>query len=130
MFRTTIFSMSEQNEKNLINFIATTIEGMRYRVDNHMATKEGLAALKEQMVTKRELATLKDLVTTKADISRVEANLVALREPMATKNDVARVEASMDTQTTAIRGDIGQVQVRLDLIDRANCTSGTDRYRN
>jgi translation initiation factor 6 (eIF-6) len=129
MLRTTIDFMSDEKDKNLIDFIAATVEAMRDRIDNQMATKGDLAALKEQMATKRELAELKDLVATKSDITRVEANLATLKEQVAMKNDVARVEASLDTKTTAIRGDIGQVQVRLDSIDRPQTTRvGRDRH--
>lgn len=50
---------------------------------------------------------------------RVESNLASLKDQMATKNDVARVESWLDVKTTAIRGDIERVQLRLDSIDHA-----------
>jgi len=119
MFRNTISSMGEEKDKNLLGFIAATVEGMLDRMDNHMATKDDLAALKGQMATKRELAELKDVMATKTDITRLEANLAGLEERMANKNDVARVESKLDVKTTAIRGDIERVQLRLDSIDHA-----------
>jgi hypothetical protein len=124
--------MPEQNDNNLIHFIANTVETLRARLDtiseqmatkadlvnlrdqvavdivnlrDQMATKEELAALKEQMATKEDLATLRDQMATKEDLGRVESNL-------------ARVESTLDAKTTAIRGDIEQVQIRLDSIDR------------
>lgn len=42
-----------------------------------------------------------------------------MRDQMATKNDIARLEAKIEMETTAIRGDIEQVNLRLDSIDRA-----------
>jgi hypothetical protein len=124
--------MPEQDDKNLIHFIATTVETLRGRLDtiseqmatkvdlaslrdqvavdianlrDQMATKEDLAELKDQMATKEDLAALKDEMATKDDLGRVESNL-------------ARVESNLDAKTTAIRGDIEQVQIRLDSIDR------------
>lgn len=103
--------MSEEKDRNLINFIAATVEATRDRMDtmqndlsalkDQMATKNDLAALKDQMATKKELAELKDQMATNSD-------LAALKDQMATKNDVV-----------IIRGDIEQVQVRLDSIDHA-----------
>jgi hypothetical protein len=122
MFRNTISSMSEEKDKNLIDFIATTVESMRDRIDtmgDRMATKEDLAALKDQMATKRELAALKDLMATKADVARIESNLTALKEQMATKADLAVLKDQVATKNDVviIRGDIEQVQIRLDSID-------------
>jgi len=117
--------MPEQNDKNLIHFIATTVETLRARLDTiseQMATKADLANLrdqvavdlanlKEQMATKQDLAALQNQMATKED-------LAALKDQMATKDDLARVELIVDAKTTAIRGDIEQVQIRLDSIDR------------
>jgi hypothetical protein len=106
--------MSERNDNNLINFIATTVETMR----EQMATKDDIVRLesrmetmREQMATKEELATLRDQMVTKDE-------LATLRDQMATKKDLARVESTLDSRTTAIRGDIEQVHIRLDSIDR------------
>jgi hypothetical protein len=102
--------VSEQNS-NLLNYIAATVETLRDQIAtirDQMATKADLAALREQMATKAELAAVKD------DIARIEA-------VMATKDDIARLESRMATKVemVAVRGDIEQVQLRLDSIDRA-----------
>ncbi len=81
--------MSEQrpdDSKDLLNFIASTVETMR------------------------------DQMATKSDLARVESGLEA---KMATKNDLARLEAKMDAGFAAVRGDIEQVQLRVDSIERA-----------
>ena len=107
--------VSEQNS-NLLNFIAATVETMR----DQMATKADLAALKEQMATKAELAAIKD------DLAGVKDDLASVRSEMATKSDLtvvktdlARLEERMENNFTAVRGDFEQVHLRLDSIDRA-----------
>lgn len=109
--------MAEPKDNNLLNFIATTIETMR----DQMATKDDLVKietkierLRDQMATKEDLAALEDRMATKAD-------LAALEDRMATKADLAALEDRMATKidVAAIRGDVEQVQVRLDSIDRA-----------
>ena len=107
--------MSSENDHELINFIAATVETMR----EQMATKDDIVRLesrmetmREQMVTKDELArveaSLREDMATKDDLARVEASL---REDMATKNDLSRLETTM-------RGEFEQVHIRLDSIDR------------
>jgi hypothetical protein len=106
-------SMAGENN-NLINFIATTVEALRTRVDTiseQMATKvaianlrDEMATLRDQMATKEELAAVKDQMATKAD-------LAALRSEMATKDDLRRLETTM-------RGEFEQVHIRMDSIDR------------
>ncbi len=66
---------------------------------------------------------MREQMATKEDLASVEAKL---REDMATKQDLARVESglgrvesSLDAKTVAIRGDIEQLHIRLDSIDRA-----------
>jgi hypothetical protein len=117
--------MPEQNDKNLIHFVATTVETLRGSLDTiseQMATRVDLANLsdqiavdmanlRDQMATREDLAALRDQMATKED-------LAALKDQMATKDDLARVELNFDAKTSAIRGDIEQVQIRLDSIDR------------
>src|SRR3989442_15061537 len=70
--------MSESNDHNLINFIASTVEAMRVRIDTiseQMATKVVLANLRDKMATKQELAALRDEMATKDDLARVESNV-------------------------------------------------------
>jgi hypothetical protein len=118
MLRATITSVSD-NDKNLINFIATTVETVRDQVENlrgqvdtmgtQMVTKDDLAAFKEQVATKKELASVKD------DLARMATkdDLTALGKEMATKNDLSRLETTM-------HGEFEQVHLRLDSIDRSH----------
>ncbi|HEV7798055.1 MAG TPA: hypothetical protein VGO73_07860 [Pyrinomonadaceae bacterium] len=110
--------MSGQDDNNLLNFIATTVEALRNQIDTlreQMATKDDIVRLesrleimREQMATKDELAAVRDQMATKADLARVESKL---REEMATKNDLGRLETTM-------HGEFERVHIRLDSIDR------------
>src|ERR1700704_4828093 len=73
-------SMPEENDHELINFIAATVETMR----EQLATKDDIIRLESRMEVMREQ------MATKEDLLRVESSL---REEMATKEDLARVEA-------------------------------------
>ena len=115
-------SMSGQNDNNLINFIATAVETMRHRLDT----------ISDQMATKIDLASLREQMARKDDLARVESNLESLQDrvdtisgQMATKEylarvepGLARIESTLEARTAAIRGDIEQVHIRLDSIDR------------
>ena len=110
--------MSGQDDNNLINFIATTVETMR----EQMATKEDLVRVESrlesmreridiiegQMATKEELAAVKEQMATKDDLS-------ALKEQMATKDDLSRL-------ATTVRGDFEQVHFRFDTLERVMAT--------
>jgi len=125
MLRATIPSVSGENDQNLINFIASTVETMRVRIDTiseQMATKLDLAnlrdELREEMATKEDLAALKedlaalkDEMVTKGDLARVESNLARVESQMATKDGLARLETTM-------HGEFEQVHIRIDSIDR------------
>ncbi|HYJ85345.1 MAG TPA: hypothetical protein VEW46_04765 [Pyrinomonadaceae bacterium] len=104
--------VSEQNS-NLLNYIGATVETLR----------DQIATMRDQMATKADLAALREQMATKADLAAVKDDVAAIREQMATKKDLAhlesRLELRIDTKTTAIRGDVEQVQLRLDSIDRA-----------
>jgi len=52
--------------------------------------------------------TMRDQMVTKGDI-----------EQMATKSELVRLEDKMEANFTAVRGDIEQVHLRLDSIERA-----------
>jgi hypothetical protein len=52
-------------------------------------------------------------------INFIAATVETMRDQMATKSDIARLEAKIEVETTAIRGDIEQISLRLDSIDRA-----------
>jgi hypothetical protein len=110
-------SMAGKND-NLINFIATTVEALRTRVDmisEQMATKVDLANLRDEMATKDDLAALRnetraDLVAIRNEMATKDG-LIAIRNEMATKNDLGRLETTM-------RGEFEQVHIRMDSIDR------------
>jgi hypothetical protein len=111
-------SMSGENDHELINFIATTVEALRARVDEiseQMATKVDIANLKDEM------ATIREQMATKNDLARVEASL---GEDMATKDELATVRLEMATKNdlsrleTTMHGDFEQVHIRLDSLDR------------
>lgn len=102
-------SMSGENDNNLINFIATTVETMR----EQMATKGDLVHIESRMESMRErIETISEQMATKEELARVESNLARV------ESNLARVESTLDVRTTAIRGDIEQVHIRLDSIDR------------
>ncbi len=104
--------VSEQNS-NLLNYIASTVETMR----------DQIATIRDQMATKADLAELREEMATKAELAVVKDEIAAIRAQLATRKDLASLEARLelriDTKTTAIRGDVEQVQLRLDSIDRA-----------
>ena len=106
--------MSGENDNNLINFIATTVEALRARIDtisDRMATKVDLANLKDQMAAlEDQMATKDDLAALKAEMATKE-DLAALKAEMATKNDMGRLETTM-------KGEFERVHIRLDSIDR------------
>jgi hypothetical protein len=52
--------------------------------------------------------TMRDQMATKTDLDQ-----------MATKSDLAQVEGRLTVEITAVRGDIEQIHLRLDSIDRA-----------
>ena len=97
-------SVAESNDNNLIGFIASTVENLR----------DDVATMREQMATKEDLARLE---------GQFGERLEAIREQMATKQDLARLEGQLserlDASTTALRGDLEQVHLRLDGIEHA-----------
>ena len=56
-------------------------------------------------------------------VETMRDDVASLREQMATKDDLARLEVrfsdKLDVSITAVRGDIEQIHVRLDAIERA-----------
>ena len=129
MLRATIVSVSEENNKNLINFIATTVETLRDQFEvmrNQMVTKEDLAAVKEQMATKKELALVKDEIAAIKDQMATKKELAELKDQMATKKELAAVNDQMATNLNRLEitmhGEFEQVHLRLDSIDRSLST--------
>jgi hypothetical protein len=84
------------NNGNLINFIATTVETMR---DQMGTMRDQVVTVHEQMVTMHD-------------------QMITMHDQMATKSDIARLEDKLRVESAAIRGDIEQVHLRLDSIDK------------
>jgi len=78
-----------ESSENLIGFIASTVEKLRDEVAN----------MREQMATKADLRQ----VATKEDLARLDG----------------RLSERLEAATTGIRGDIEQVHLGLDGIERA-----------
>jgi len=78
-----------ESNENLIGFIASTVEKLRDEVAN----------MREQMATKADLRQ----IATKEDLARLDG----------------RLSERLEAATTGIRGDIEQVHLRLDGIERA-----------
>jgi len=127
--------MPESNDHNLINFIASTVEALRVRIDTiseQMATKVDLANLRDEMATKAELAALSNEMATKGDLGRVESNLGRVESNLGrvesnlarVESNLARVESQMATKDglarleTTMQGEFEQVHIRIDSIDR------------
>ena len=93
--------MNDSDDDNLIGFIAGTVEGLREQV-----------------------GTMSGQMTTKEDLARLEGQMETMRDQMATKEDLARLEGrlseKLNVSTTAIRGDIEQVHLRMDGIEHAS----------
>src|ERR1043165_1568169 len=112
-------SNQEPENNNLINFIATTVETMR---DQMVEMRGQMVEMRDQMVTKSDLgqmATKDDVDSLREETAYIGGQVETMRDQMATKSDIARREARFDVGVTAIRGDIEQVNLRLDSIDRA-----------
>jgi hypothetical protein len=96
--------MSE-DPNNLLKYIVATVDAMR----EDMVRKTEFQSLREQVeYVGGQLETVRDQMATKSDLDQ-----------MATKGDMARVESRLEVGATAIRGDIEQVNLRLDSIERA-----------
>jgi hypothetical protein len=122
--------MPEPNDHDLLNFIASTVETLRVRIDTisdqmagmatkvdlanlrdeirdeiaTLATKEELAALKAEMATKGDLARVESNVARiESNVARIESNLTRVESQMATKDRLARVENQMATKAGLAR---------------------------
>ncbi len=104
-------SMPEPDDQSLLNFIASTVETLRVRIDTiadqmaGMATKVDLANLRDEMATKDDLARVE------SNLGRVESNLDRVESQMATKDGLARLETTM-------QGEFERVHIRIDSLDR------------
>ena len=115
----------EENE-NLLHSIASTVELMRDRLEL-TATKADI----EPLVTREEFEPVREQVGHLSEqvghlseqVSFLGGQVEDVRDRMATKDDLARVEARLEhkieVEITAVRGDIEQVHLRLDGIDKS-----------
>lgn len=105
--------MAEPNDQNLLNFIASTVETLRVRIDTISDQMAGLATSEQMagMATKVDLANLRDELREEMAAMRGEmatkTDLAALRSEMATKAGLARVETTM-------HGEFERVHIRID----------------
>ena len=117
-------AMTGEND-NLFNFIATTVETLRQRVEvisEQMATKVDIANLRDEM------ATLRDQMATKEDLAAVRNELkndmAGMKSEMATKTDLAKLRSEIATKNdlnrleTTMHGEFEQVHIRFNSLDR------------
>jgi len=107
----------DPENKDLLNFITATVESLRDQVvemrGGMFEVRKEMAGMRDEMVEVRgQMNGMRDQMATKSDL-----------EGMATKSDLARLEERLTTkievEITAVRGDIEQVHLRLDSIERA-----------
>ena len=107
----------EENESQL-NSIAYAVEQIRDR----MITKDDAKrfAVKDDL---ERFATKEDFVSLREQVSFLGGQVEDIRDRMATKDELAKVEARLNekigVETTTIRGDLEQVHLRLDGIEKA-----------
>jgi len=111
-------AMTGEND-NLFNFIATTVETLRQRlqvISEQMATKVDIANLRDElrgeMTTMRdEMATNSEVAAVRSEMATMRSEMATMRSEMATKNDVERLETTM-------HGEFEQVHIRFNSLDR------------
>lgn len=117
-------AMTGEND-NLFNFIATTVETLRQRVEvisEQMATKVDIANLRDEMATKADLAALRDEL--KGEMATMRSEMATMRDEMATKSDLAAIINEMATKNdverveTTMHGEFEQVHIRFNSLDR------------
>lgn len=98
-------TMADSDNSELIGFIAGRFEGMADRLNS----------IEQRMATKEDLA-------------RLEGRVDVIEERMATKDDLARLDGRLseriEVATTAIRGDIEQIHLRLDSMEHRISSKG------
>ena len=99
--------VSESND-NLIGFIANTVEKLR----------DDVGTLRDEVGTLRH-----DVGTLRDDVGTLRYEVGNIRREMATKADLARLEGKLseriEVNTISIRGDIEQIQLRLDTMEHS-----------
>lgn len=112
-------SNNAPDDSNLLNFIAATVETMRDQVE---AMRDQVETMRDQMATKSDLeglATKNDLDSLSDQVAYIGGQVETMRGQMATRSDFGRLESKMEAEFAAVRGDIEQVHLRLDSIERA-----------
>ena len=122
-------AMSESNDHNLLNFIASTVETLRVRIETisdqmaGMATKVDLANLRDEL--RSEMATKTDLARLESNVARVESNVARVESNVAgLESRLERVESQMATKDglarleTTMHGEFERVHIRIDSLDR------------
>ena len=111
--------MADSNNSELIGFIGGRFESMADRlnaIEAQMATKEDLARLEGRVDV---IAGRVDVIAGRVDV--IAGRVESIEERMATKEDMARLEGRfserLNVVTASIRGDIEQVQLRLDSME-------------
>jgi len=89
------------------------------KIENRMATKEDLVRVDSRLdEIESHMATKEDLVRLDGRLEFSEGRLDQIESRMASKEDLARLDGRLSEHirvtTTTIRGDIEQVQLRLD----------------
>jgi MoeA N-terminal region (domain I and II) len=92
--------------------LATGTELVRVDLEN-FATKEDVTSLRGDVTSLRS-----DVSLLREETNFIGGQVETMRNQMATKSDIARLEDRLRVETAAVRGDIEQVQLRLDSIDK------------
>ena len=100
---------------NLIKFIAATVESLG----------DQMAEMREQMVTKSDLeqmATKTDVESLRDQVAYLSGQVKTIHDQMATKTDLTQLEERLTTklevEITAVRGDIEQIHLRIDSVEK------------
>ena len=94
-------------------------DGRLDQIESHMASKEDLVRVDSRLdEIESHMATKEDLVRLDGRLEFSEGRLDQIESRMASKEDLARLDGRLSEHirvtTTTIRGDIEQVQLRLD----------------
>jgi chromosome segregation ATPase len=114
-------SVAESNDHNLIEFIAQTVEKLR---DDMVTLRAEMNSTRAEMNAMRaEMDTMRvEMNTVRAEMNTMRAEIALIRGQMATKEDLARLDGRfserLEVATKGIRGDLEQVHLRLDGLDR------------
>jgi hypothetical protein len=94
--------VAESNNNEVIGFIASTVETMR----------DDMASMREQMATKEDLARVEGRLN-----ERLSSLDGSLNQKLASLD--GRLSERIEVATTSVRGDLEQVQLRLDSMEHS-----------